>query len=505
MKRAWLVVLVVLGGLGDGIAGELRAGAAAVDVTPHHFPVRVAGNIRENKVSEVDSPLHAKAVVLDDGEDRVVVAVVDNCLLDRALLDEVKQAASERTGIAVERMMISATHTHSAPPVVGIHGSDPEEGYRRQLYGAILMAILRAEKNLEAAEIAFGSGVCDEYVFCRRWEMKPGTATEVKFTGREEPNIAQMNPGNGNANKVRQTGVVDPEVTVWAVRAVSDGRPLAVMGNYSTHYVGAPGVSADYFGLFGERVGELLGAEDVDGRPGFVGILSNGTSGDANCIDFSAEERVPFDRKLVADVVAGVAVGALEGRAWRRELDVRMLETEVKFGVRMPSTEEVLEAVAYLAASLGEDGLVKGWDDNYARETVLLSEMAATRTLRLQALALGDELALTAIPCEVYGSTGMALKEGSGFAVTMNVGLANGYEGYLPPEEQFALGGYTTWRARSSCLEEGAEAVVTRKVLGLLTGLGEADVRKEGASFELEAGDLEISLVASEPDVVEGR
>lgn len=487
MKRAWLVVLLVLGGLGDGIGGELRAGAAAVDVTPHHFPVRVAGSIRENKVSEVDSPLHAKAVVLDDGEDRVVVAVVDNCLVDRALLDEVKEAASGRTGIAVERMMISATHTHSAPPVTGIHGSDAEEGYRRQLYGSILMAILQANKNLEPAEIGWGSGVCEAHVFCRRWEMKPGTATEVRFTGRTAANVAQMNPGNGNRNKVRQTGVVDAEVTVWAVRAVSDGRPLAVMGNYSTHYVGAPGVSADYFGLFGERVGELLGGGDVEGRPDFVGILSNGTSGDANCIDFSVDERKPFDRELVAGVVAGVAVRALEGAGWRREVDVRMLETEVTFDVRMPSADEVVEAKAYLLANLGDDGLVKGWDDNYARETVLLSEMAATRTLRLQALALGDELALTAIPCEVYGSTGLAIKAGSGFPVTMNVGLANGYEGYLPPEEQFALGGYTTWRARSSCLEEGAEAVVTRKVLGLLTGLGEVDVRQEGATSELEA------------------
>ena len=40
---------------------------------------------------------------------------------------------------------------------------------------------------------------------------------------------------------------------------------------------------------------------------------------------------------------------------------------------------------------------------------------------------------------------------------TMNISLANGGEGYIAPPEQHKLGGYTTWRARSSCLEELAE------------------------------------------------
>jgi hypothetical protein len=46
--------------------------------------------------------------------------------------------------------------------------------------------------------------------------------------------------------------------------------------------------------------------------------------------------------------------------------------------------------------------------------------------------------------------------------------LANGYHGYLPPPDQFPLGGYTTWRARSSYLEVEAEPKIRAAVLALL-------------------------------------
>jgi hypothetical protein len=53
-------------------------------------------------------------------------------------------------------------------------------------------------------------------------------------------------------------------------------------------------------------------------------------------------------------------------------------------------------------------------------------------------------------PCETYDSTGRAIKRASPFALTMVMELANGCSGYLPPPDQFELGGCTTWRARSS-------------------------------------------------------
>jgi hypothetical protein len=93
--------------------------------------------------------------------------------------------------------------------------------------------------------------------------------------------------------------------------------------------------------------------------------------------------------------------------------------------------------------------------------------MPATRQLKLQAIRIGS-LGIAAIPCEVYGSTGLAIKAASPFSTTMNISLANGGDGYIAPPEQHKLGGYTTWRARTSCLEELAEPKIKAAVVELL-------------------------------------
>jgi hypothetical protein len=55
--------------------------------------------------------------------------------------------------------------------------------------------------------------------------------------------------------------------------------------------------------------------------------------------------------------------------------------------------------------------------------------------------------------------------------MTMMVGMANDYAGYIPTEDQHALGGYETWRAKSSFLEVKAASILQGAVLDLLTKL----------------------------------
>ena len=105
--------------------------------------------------------------------------------------------------------------------------------------------------------------------------------------------------------------------------------------------------------------------------------------------------------------------------------------------------------------------------DIYARETVMLTQMPPTRELKIQAIRLG-KMGIVGIPNEVYASTGIKIKEESPLQPTMNVGLANGNEGYIPPPEQHRLGGYTTWRCRTSCLEKQAEPKIRKTALELL-------------------------------------
>jgi neutral ceramidase len=284
-----------------------------------------------------------------------------------------------------------------------------------------------------------------------------------------------MNPGHLNPNAVRRLGPIDPAVTILSVQS-PEGRPIALLANYSTHYAGSPALSADYFGVFCRKIAGLLGAEggkepptrnDALGTPNppFVALMSNGTSGDANCLDFDHPAR-KFDYFSVAEDVSRAAYAAYQGIEYRPWVPLVMQQRLLELGVRMPGKEEVAKAKEYIAAHLGERK-PRTWAEVYAWETVLLDRMPPTREMKLQALRIGD-FGIATIPCEVYGSTGLEIKRRSPLKPTMNISLANGCEGYLPPPEQFKLGGYTTWRARTSCLEVQAEPKITATVLELL-------------------------------------
>jgi hypothetical protein len=438
-----------------------RAGAFAIDITPREFPVLVNGGVSERTADRVVDPLHARCLVLDDGTTQIAIAVVDNCMIPRSLLDEAKEAARAATGIPTERMLISATHTHSAPAVCGCLGTDRDERYAQYLPGRIAEGIKLAYQNLAPARIGWAVGQDPKNVFCRRYRMKPGTALTNPFSGTQDDQ-AQMNPGYLNPNAIKRLGPVDPDVTVLSVQS-PEGQPIALLANYSTHYAGSEPVSADYFGVFCEKITRLIDAQSA--KPPFVALISNGTSGDANCCDFDHARR-KFDSVSVAEDVSRAAYEAYRQIQYHSWVPLVMQQRLLEMNVRMPRPEEVAKAKEYIAANLPERK-PRTWAEVYARETILLDRLPPTRELKLQAIRLGD-FGIAAIPCEVYGRTGLQIKHSSPLKPAMNISLANGCEGYLPPPDQFPLGGYTTWRARTSCLEVQAEPKIVAAVLELL-------------------------------------
>ena len=422
-------------------AKVFQAGVYAIDISPTEFPVLVNGSFVSHEASKIVDPLNAHCLVLDDGMERVAIVVIDSCMAPRALLDRAKQLASGATKIRPDRMMISATHTHSAPASMGCLGTDEDIRYSATLPAKIAKGIQLAEGNLQPARIGWGVENSDENVFCRRFLMKPGTAATGQFTGTSNDR-AQMNPGHQNPNSVERTGKADDALTVVSIQTLT-GTPIAVLANYSTHYAVARlrfrrTISAS----LPNGSASLSAAQDAN--PPFVGIMSNGTSGDANCIDFTRPQR-RLDRFTVAEDVAADALKALQRIEYFDWAPLVMEKRLLRLNVRMPGDQEVSQAREHLAKH-APDGVVKTQADIYARETVLLSEMPPTRELVLQAIRIGG-LGIATYPNEVFSSTGLRVKRESPIPVTFNIELANGAEGYIPPPEQHALGGYTTWRA----------------------------------------------------------
>jgi Neutral/alkaline non-lysosomal ceramidase, N-terminal len=476
-RRNWLRRISLAGGSvvaasalelatqGAGLSEKrFRAGAFAVDVTPTRFPISMAGQMRDQVAHAAQDRLHARCLVLDDSLTRVAITVVDSCMIPRELLDEAKKRVHATVSIPIDHILISATHTHTAPAVTGVFQTEPDEDYASFLVQRIAEGIEQAHRNLAPATVGWAVGRDPTQVFCRRWLMKPGTATTNPFGGTTA-DLAQMHPGYQNPNAIEPTGPADPDVSLLSLRS-PDGRPIALLANYGMHYAGfgiaKERVSADYFGRFAERFKQLIGAETLE--PAFVAVMSNGPCADVQCYDYSKPRR-PVDINSVAESVAQAAILAYKNLEYREWVPLVMRETLLRLPLRLPSSEKVTEAKELLTKAKGRT--LEDLGEIYARETVLLSEGPTSVELKLQALRIGG-LGIATIPCEVYAKTGLAIKQRSPIQPTFIIELANGYNGYLPPPEQHKLGGYTTWRARSSCLEMGAEPKIRDAVLALL-------------------------------------
>lgn len=446
-------------------AADLEAGAFAQDITPQKFPISVNGGFADRKATAANDPLHARCLVLHDRTTKLAIVVVDSCMLPRELIDAAKALAEKKTGIPAANMLISATHTHTAPTAAGVFGSDPDAEYVKFLTQKIADGIEAAHKLRVPAKLAWGVADEPNQVFNRRWKMRPGVKNLDPFGG--ETDKVRMNPPRMSADLVEPAGPTDPAVTVLSVRS-ADGAPLALFANYSLHYVGdLPPLSADYFGAFASSVTTKLKA----GR-GFVGALSNGTSGDVNNVNFKAEatKTAPGERcRLVADAVAAAAVKAVATAEHQAHIELKCVTTEIELGVRKPTAGELTRAEAIVEKARGRD--LKGSEEVYARETVLMARYPDTVKVPLQVMRVGH-LAVVAIPCETFTEIGLQIKKNvSVLKTTCVVSLANGYFGYLPTPAHHALGGYETWRARSSFLEVDASVKIERAVGGLMKAL----------------------------------
>ncbi len=442
----------------------LRAGAAEVDITPPLGTI-INGDFVAHYATTLHDPLFAKALVLANRDTSLVIVVVDICVMPRDFLDQVKEAISRQVDIPNANILISSTHTHAAGSVAEVHLVGADLGYRRRLPGMVTEAIRQAYANLRPAEVAFGSVEVPEHVLCRRYLMDENYQPRNPVTGGIDQ--VKMNPFGVEDHILSRVATPDPELSFLGVKAVNGGW-ISLLANYSLHYVGDwenGTLTADYFGEFSRQIQQKLGADER-----FVGMMSNGTSGDMSIWDFMDWDRYPtghFEKsRLIGEDLAEKVFRKTENLHWNNEPLLAALSAELALTTNTPTASELAKAQTIVAESdyenivPNEDGLRR----IYAREQLLLNEFPKLTTNLVQVFRIGDTV-IGALPGEFFAETGLRLK--SRFANYFTISMANGYIGYVPPAAEIKRGGYETWRCRISCLESGAEEKF-RETLGEL-------------------------------------
>ncbi len=210
--------------------------------------------------------------------------------------------------------------------------------------------------------------------------------------------------------------------------------------------------------------------------PAFVAIMSQGASGDQMWPDYS-KPAPTSDLDGYTEAIAQEVYAAYRRIQYHDWVPLKMAQADLPVPEQVVNDAQYKWAQGVLAAAPATDsGLAGSTADNQlpavairrARAMRELREHPAKKVIQLQALRIGD-LGMIAIPSEVFAITGLKIKAQSPLRPIVDMEISNGYEGYLPPPEQFAFGGWTTWPVTGYAgLEPQAEPKIVAAVLGLL-------------------------------------
>ena len=419
----------------DPAATPLQAGLAEIEITPP-LGYRMDGYFTERLSTGVKDPLKAKALVLRQANTKIALVVCDVIGVPQSLTADVRRLAAARTGIPLENIAITGTHTHTGPLFAGErarifseqaakkHGTDPLAAarYPETLRDRVVDAIVAANANLSPATLEFVNGSEDRVSFNRRYQLRDGTVA--------------TNPGVSNPNVVRAAGPIDPDLP--SVLITRDETPVGSLTVFAMHLdtVGGTEYSADYPGHLAYELRREFGEK-------FISIFGTGTCGDVNHIDVSGRRR--NSARLIGQQLA-VSLLSARPREPLGKLSLAAASGRVTLPLRRVSDAQVAAARAN-TDRIGTSEL-PFLAQVEAVSTLDLSRRGSTLDAEVQAFRLNRDVALVLLPGEIFVELGLAIKAASPFEHTLVIELSNDNPAYVPTEKAFEEGGYETVNSR---------------------------------------------------------
>jgi neutral ceramidase len=463
------------------VLGDPRVGAARTVITPP-LGVSLAGSYTDRRANGVKHDLYARAFVIDGGGARVAIVCADLIGVRAATTSGVRRLVEQNCGIPGDHVMVAATHNHSGPltrelAASGLAG-ETDEDYLAYLERQIASAVQLAFNRRAPARLRLGLGEEGGIAFNRRFAMREGPV--------------RTNPGKLNPDIAHAAGPVDRRVWTLTALPVADGvptdgsqsvppavLPLGVLVNFGLHpaIVGGTVMGGDFPFFLETGVQRLLGtgANGTGSPDAPVVVFANAPCADVNHLDVSHgrpqggfAEAARVGTILAGEVVKGACrlVAEWEGSG---TLSVRGLRQSVDLPLRRPAADEVAWA---RQAMHGRMTMVPGagLEVVEAHRIVALADSwtADTHQTEVQVLAVGDDLAVVALPGEIFADLGLELRARSPFRHTLVLGLANEAIGYVPSRPAYAEGGY---EPTSSRLQPGSGERLVEEALALLTTL----------------------------------
>ena len=398
---------------------RFTAGAAREDITP---PVGTLlyGYTPDTVSTSIHDPLQTTAAAMSQGGETVVIMTVTVGDFGTRLCDQIRKKIGEELGLPPGRIIVASTHTHSAPNVSGIEGwGEIDRPYVDGiLFPAMIRACRAAIAGLRPAELAVGV-VRSKVGINRRQQLRNGDIA------------LGQNPW----------GCFDPYMTCVAIRDSETKKGIVNMIHYGCHGTAAGNnheITRDWSGIMTDR---------LEAQTGILTAYWNGAQGDVG--PRLTNGATTGDIRFVEELGGVAAQDAL--RAWQalgpyKEGSLNIFEGELRIPRKpLPPEDQVR---AKLASYTDPDSLINIMRLEYVYYKAVYDEYAAgcppyekECVIPSTVVSVGD-IAFVPYPFEIFAETSMRLRAYSPYRYTLCLSNSNGYNAYLPTQDQIVRGGY---------------------------------------------------------------
>ncbi|MGI5819004.1 MAG: hypothetical protein ACOX9R_13000 [Armatimonadota bacterium] len=465
------------------MAHQLHAGVAKIEITPP-LGLTMAGYGARTEVADgIEDPLHAHAVVFEQGDEVCAIVVGDIIGVKREQSEALRARVTELCGLPGERVMVCGTHTHWGPALSASNylteelraAVSPE--YTETCINQMAGAVAEAWRLREPAVAFGGTGEADLVKFNRRLVNDEGMTEmnlrlpleEAMVASRVGAELAETWVATGPRGKrlseplegLRglRVGPANPHLPVLKL-VRPDGSPIAAVMAFGCHPVcgGDPETtfyrySADWPGWARRVIERTLGCPAV---------LLLGCAGDQVPLRRGGDSRSRIGHSIGAEalrvweLVEGETAGPLHVASRTMEVPLR----------EFPSVED---ARAALEATDDPEGPGAA---QQRHQLHMAERFAGQRSLSAEVwtMALGDQWGLVGLPGEVLCEFELQVRQHSPFANTCLVELALDAPGYLPTDAAIDEGGYESgW----SPFGKGTEAATVEAAVEALRSVAE--------------------------------